>query len=292
MTALRRLAIFGAALGLLAVVAGALLVYVGAFGIVGVRNGDDGHSPATTEAGERRVDVGPPPATLSVLVDEPKEPARATIFVLHGIGDHKEDLQGWADQLTAAGYRVVLVDSRGHGRSTGQWLTYGVQESRDLSRLVDALAIPGPIGVMGISYGAATAIEWAGAEPRVKAAVAVAPFASLRDVVPLYVPHSVPLIGRFLPRWLITRVIDRAGHIAGFDPDAASPKDAAGHTKAPLLLVHGDRDVNVPLWNSALIVAHAPTAKLVALAGEDHNRIGNDPRLMPLALDFFAGVFK
>ena len=288
---LRRLAISVAILALLVGIGGVLLVYVGAYGIVGVRN--QGVAPATAEAGERRVDVGPPAATLSVLVDEPKQSApRATIFVLHGIGDHKEDLQSWADRLTAAGYRAVLVDSRGHGRSTGQWLTYGVQESRDLSRLIDALAIAGPIGVMGISYGAATAIEWAGAEPRVKAAVAVAPFASLREVVPLYVPHSVPVIGRFLPRWLIMRVIDRAGHVAGFDPDAASPKDAATHTHAPLLLVHGDRDTNIPLWNSALIVAHAPTARLVTLHGEDHNRIGDDARLFPLALDFFAGVFK
>ncbi len=290
MTALRRLAIFVGILALLVVLGGFGLVYIGAYGIIGVRNG--GVAPTTAEAGERRIDVGPPPATLSVLVAEPKAAPRATIFLLHGIGDHKEGLRGWADHLTAAGYRAVLVDSRGHGRSTGQWLTYGVQESRDLSRLIDALAISGPIGVMGMSYGAATAIEWAGSEPRVQAAVAVAPFASLRDVVPLYVPDSVPVIGRFLPRWLIMRVIDHAGHVAGFDPDAASPKAAAARTHAPMLLIHGDRDTNVPLWNSALIVAHAPTARLVTLAGEDHERISGDARVWPLALDFFAGVFR
>ena len=290
MTALRRIAIGAGVLALLVVLGGFGLVYIGAYGIVGVRNG--GQAPTTAEAGEQRIDVGPPPATLSVLVDVPKQPAKATIFLLHGIGDHKEDLQDWADHLTAAGYCTVRVDSRGHGRSTGKWLTYGVQESRDLSQLVDALGIRGPIGVMGMSYGAATAIEWAGYEPRVQAAVAVAPFASLRDVVPLYVPDSVPVIGRFLPHWLIMRVIDHAAHLAGFDPDAASPKAAAAHTKAPLLLVHGDRDTNVPLWNSALIVAHAPTARLVTLAGEDHVRISGDPHLWPIALAFFAGVFR
>jgi pimeloyl-ACP methyl ester carboxylesterase len=272
--------------------AGALaLVYFGAYGIVGVRNGGEGE-PTEPGSGERRIDVGPPAATLAVLVEEPKLPPRATIFVLHGIGDHKESMRHWGERLTTAGYRAVLVDSRGHGHSTGRWLTYGVQESRDLSQLIDALGIHGPIGVMGMSYGAATAIEWAGVEPRVAAAVAVAPFASLRDVVPLYVPASVPVIGRFLPRWLIMRVVDRAGRIAGFDPDAASPKAAAAQAHAPILLIHGDHDQTVPLWNSALIVAHAPTAHLTPLAGEDHERISGDPRLWPLALDFFAGVFK
>jgi pimeloyl-ACP methyl ester carboxylesterase len=279
-----------AALALVLLTAGLGFVYFGAYGIVGVRN--EGPPPAEREPGERRIDVGPPAATLSVFVAEPKLPARATIFVLHGIGDRKESMRHWGERLTTAGYRAVLVDSRGHGRSTGHWLTYGVQESRDLSHLIDALGITGPIGVMGISYGGATAVEWASAEPRIAAAVAVAPFASLRDVVPLYVPAAVPLIGRFLPHWLIMRVVDHAGHLAGFDPDDASPKVAATHARVPILLIHGDRDHTVPLWNSALIVAHAPMARLVSLEGEDHERISGDPRLWPIALDFFAGVFK
>ena len=53
------------------------------------------------------------------------------------------------------GFRVIAPDLRGHGRSTGEWLTYGVQESRDLSQLLAALRIPPslPVGVMGGSYG-------------------------------------------------------------------------------------------------------------------------------------------
>ena len=33
----------------------------------------------------------------------------------------------------------MLVDLRGHGGSSGRWLTYGVVESRDLSQLIDQL---------------------------------------------------------------------------------------------------------------------------------------------------------
>src|SRR5262249_26780655 len=155
-----------------------------AHAIVDAPNAHAASLPATVP-GEQRIPVGPPAATLSVGIENPRLPPRATIFVLHGIRDQKENVRSWAEHLTEAGYRAVLVDSRGHGRSSGEWLTYGVQESRDLSQVLDALAVDGPVGVMGISYGAATAIEWAAREPRVKAAVAVAPFASLREVVPV-----------------------------------------------------------------------------------------------------------
>ncbi|HEY2744970.1 MAG TPA: alpha/beta fold hydrolase, partial [Polyangia bacterium] len=234
----------------------------------------------------------PPKATLAVELVEPKLPPRATIFALHGIRDHKESLRHWAEHLSEAGYRAVLVDSRGHGHSTGDWLTYGVQESRDLSQLVDALGIDGPIGVMGISYGAATAVEWAARDPRVRAAVAVAPFASLREIVPLYTPRMLPLFGWLVPRFLQMRIVDAAGRFAGFDPDLASPRAAAHATKTPILLIHGRDDVAVPFEQSERIQGGAPSVSLIVLDDQDHERISGDPRLWPLALDFFARVFK
>jgi pimeloyl-ACP methyl ester carboxylesterase len=250
-------------------------------------------APIATEAGEQRIAVGPPAATLSVTVAQPRLPPRATIFLLHGIRDTKEHVRHWADHLTEAGFRTVLVDSRGHGRSTGDWLTYGVLESRDLSQLLDALHLDGPIGVMGVSYGGATAIEWAAREPRVKAAVAVAPFASLRDIVPIYTPRSVPLIGWLVPHWVMMRTVDHAGSIGSFDPEQASPKAAARATRTPILLVHGRNDTTVPYEQSEKILDGARDhVTLVPLQGQDHDRIAGDPRLWPLVLEFFGRTFQ
>lgn len=264
--------------------------HVGAHAIVDAPNAHKPR-PAAAQPGERFVEVGPPPATLAVTVMMPKLPPRAAIFCLHGIRDRKEHIRNWGEHLAEAGYEAILVDSRGHGHSTGDWLTYGVQESRDLSALVDALHVEAPIGVMGVSYGGATAIEWAAREPRVKAAVAVAPFSSLREIVPVY-ERRTPLVGWMVPPFVIQRSVDLAGRIGHFDPDAASPRQAVTRTHTPMLVIHGRSDVTVPFAESEELAAAAPDhVTLAPLDAQDHDHIAGDPRLWPLALDFFAKAF-
>jgi len=242
----------------LAVVAGKPLEELGAVALVTAPN--VGKPPPTVALpGEELVVVGPPSATLSIRILGPASP-RGTVFVLHGIRDTKESMQGSAFALAAGGYRAVLVDSRGHGRSSGDALTYGVQEARDLSAVLDALTregkIGGKIGVLGFSYGAATALEWAGQDERVRAVVAVASFASLRDVVPGYMPVRLPSV-------FVAKALARAGERGAFDPDEASPLEANKRTRAAVLLVHGADDAKIP-------VVHA---RRIAEAGRDHTTL-------------------
>jgi len=203
-----------------------------------VRAPNFGRTPPPPARGELRIQVGPPAATLSITIADTPRP-RGTVFALHGIRDSRESMPGWGPMLAAAGYRAVLPDLRGQGRSSGDALSYGVLESRDLTQALDALSerglVAGPVGVMGNSYGAAAAIEWAGRDPRVQAVVAVSPFASLREVVAGYLPFR-------LPPSLVARSIERAGARGGFDPDDASPARAITQTRAPVLLIHGEDD--------------------------------------------------
>lgn len=244
----------------------------GASAIVNAPN--QGRAAPDAIASEIRVDVGPPHASLSVEVLDARPPPLGTVFVLHGIRDSKASMRGWGHMLTSAGFEVVLVDLRGHGRSTGDWLSYGVVESRDLTQTLDALLAGGlvvpPVGVMGLSYGAATAIEWAGVDPRIQAVVAVAPFASLRAVVPGYVP--------FLSPDFINGAVDLAGKMGGYDPDGASPATAIRKTRAAVLLIHGDADARIPFWHSEVLAAAGEGhTELVLVHGAGHNSIPSDP---------------
>ena len=64
---------------------------------------------------------------------------RGTVFLLHGYGLNKEMMLPWGLVLAQAGYRAVLVDLRGHGRSTGDRIYFGRVERTDLAQCLDAL---------------------------------------------------------------------------------------------------------------------------------------------------------
>ena len=119
-----------------------------------------------------------------------RRPLQGTVLVLHGIRDSKDSMRGKGRLLAEGGYRSVLIDLRGHGSSSGDWLTYGVLDSWDLTQVMDALdrqnLLSEPVGVFGCSFGAATAIQLAGHDPRIQAVVAVAPFATLQVAIHSY----------------------------------------------------------------------------------------------------------
>ena len=112
---------------------------------------------------------------------------RGTVVLLHGYGDGEFAMTPWALRLAEEGWRCVLVDLRGHGKSTGRRIYFGVQEVRDLSQLLDQLTSDGqvasPLAVLGHSYGGALALRWKAVEPRLGRVVALAPYAVLSNVV-------------------------------------------------------------------------------------------------------------
>lgn len=224
-------------------------------------------------------------ATIAVELVEPSSadgPPLATVFVLHGIRDRRESMRGLGHMLAAHRLRAVLVDLRGHGRSTGDHLTYGVFDRDDLATVASTLAAEGrvaePFAAFGFSYGAATAIQWSASDPRLRAVVAVAPFASLRAIVPEYTP--LPLPARY-----VDSCVDRAGREAGFDPDRASPEHAVTTTATPLLLVHGDADERIPIAHSRRIAAAAGGhAELVVVHGATHESVFAAPEIADRAI--------
>ena len=88
----------------------------------------------------------------------------------------------------------------GFGESTGDSYTFGFLDATDIKELVDVLQHKGlcgrTLGVYGTSYGAAAAILYAAIDPRVTTVVAVAPFARIRDEVPVFSRSTLGGLGR------------------------------------------------------------------------------------------------
>jgi pimeloyl-ACP methyl ester carboxylesterase len=238
-----------------------------------------------------QAEVGPPSASIEAWILDPRGPARATVLVLHGIRGDKRAMLGLGRSLAERGMRAVLVDLRGHGGSSGRFLTYGVVESHDLAQLtsqLDALGlIEGPLEIYGPSYGGAVALQLAAIEPRVRAVVSVSTFSSLRDVVPPYAEHHSALAS-IVPSFLVDHLIDHAGARGGFSPDATDARRAVRRTDARVLLVHGDRDDQIPFAQARAIRAacRSDRCRLLRIRGEDHMGALGSPETIAAAIDF------
>jgi pimeloyl-ACP methyl ester carboxylesterase len=204
----------------------------------------------------------------------PHPAPKATIVLLHGFGLNKYAMMPWAFVLGEAGYRTVLIDLRGHGASTGRFTTYGIVESRDIEQVIDWLQkrrlIAGPLAVLGDSLGAAVAIDTAARDPRIKAVVALQPFARADDVIKNFAPIAHPFLSMFVSDSSIASGELKAGKLAGVDLTKAAPIDVVGQVTAPVLFIYGTADRVTPPATARAFERAAPDGRLITLQGYDH----------------------
>lgn len=92
------------------------------------------------------------------------------VVLAHGFSD---DGLCWTPvaEVLAPAYDVIMVDARGHGRSTGPEQGYGsVEYAGDLAGLISGLGLGRPT-VLGHSMGAVTALALAGLYPELPRAI-------------------------------------------------------------------------------------------------------------------------
>jgi alpha-beta hydrolase superfamily lysophospholipase len=51
-----------------------------------------------------------------------------SVILLHGLGDNRMGMIGYAELLLSHGYGILMPDSRAHGQSGGKVATYGLLE--------------------------------------------------------------------------------------------------------------------------------------------------------------------
>ena len=85
---------------------------------------------------------------------------RGTVILLHGYGLAQFSTAPWALRLAQEGWRCVLVDLRGHGKSTGERIYFSIVETNDLSQLLDELVRDGRLQRPVVAFGVPTVRRW------------------------------------------------------------------------------------------------------------------------------------
>jgi len=198
------------------------------------------------------------------------------VIVLHGLGDNRIGMTGYAQLFLAHGFTVLMPDARGRGVSGGPLATYGLIERNDIHQWFDFLQAkehPRCIFGMGESMGAAELLQSLSVGTRFCAVVAESPFATFREIgydrmgQPF---HLGPWVGWSVLRPVIEVAFLRARWKYGLRLWDVSPEDSVEASKVPVLLIHGQVDSNIPVRHSRMIHVLAPETEIWEVPGADH----------------------
>ena len=168
------------------------------------------------------------------------------MMFFHGV--HSNTLFHFAIQAREClkrGFNVLFVDQRAHAKSEGKYITYGINEHKDVLTWVDYVSNnfqEKELYLYGLSMGA-TSICLASPyldNSKVKRLVIDAAFTNISDLV-----DNIVARGNIPKPIFIGGVKFLAKHLAGIEFNSFNTKDTLKDNKIPALFVHGTKDVVV-----------------------------------------------
>lgn len=174
------------------------------------------------------------------------------VLVMHGWGANAAMMWPVVPPLHDAGFAVLLVDARCHGRSDGEAFTSMPRFAEDIAAGLAWLKrqpdiAPDRLALLGHSVGAAACLLHASSHHDVRAVVSLSAFAHPREVM------------------------------RGFM--------AEKRVQCPVLVVHGREDTVVPVGDAARLVSRSGQARLLQLDG-DHDLRGALAPHAPTVVEF------
>jgi pimeloyl-ACP methyl ester carboxylesterase len=190
-----------------------------------------------------------------------------TVIVLHGRRGNAELMLPMALPFDRAGMNVLLVDTRNHGRSDADGFSSMPRFAEDVGRAADWLKTQswgnGTLVLLGHSVGAGAVLLEASRRDDIAAVISVAAFAHPQWMMRRY------LRCRRFPKVLITGMLRYVEWVIGHPFDEVAPMNTVCRVRAPVLLVHGERDATVPLSDAYAIRDHCPDRALRLLVIPD-----------------------
>lgn len=194
-------------------------------------------------------------AVLRAWYIEPQEPNGESVIILHGIGSNRTSYTGFADIFLREGYSVLLPDSREHGESGGNAVTFGILERNDVSQWVSFARTRAPhcTYLLGESMGAAIGLQATTATNQLCAVAVESPFATFREVSYEWLAHSThtrPLLWKTVGRPAIEIAIAYTWLRYHVYLPRAEPKKAVQTSNVPTLLIAGTNDHDIPMHHA------------------------------------------
>lgn len=183
------------------------------------------------------------------------------VLLLHGYTGTRYTAVQYAPLFWERGCDVLAYDARGHGESSDAYHTYGYHEKFDAQAaytwLLNKTGLDNTqVGVVGVSYGAATSLQMLplGTEPAF--VVADSPYADL-DAIVAY--QAVEQFGNWV-KLFVPAAFAISEVRADFNKEEISPEEAVTDTAVPILLIHSSSDSFTPPVNSERIYTHTNPA--------------------------------
>lgn len=221
-------------------------------------------------------------------------PARhGTVVLVHGWSMDAYMMVPWALAFAEHGFRAVIVELRGHGRSGDGRMGYGRREAADVLAVVERLRrqkrLAEPLYLMGVSYGAVTVLHAAAELAREKdahpplAVVAMEPFANAADAIrSMHTFATTAMRGGWrswilrtsarllVPEFVVERAIADASRRLELDLAELDTSVAVAASRSCPLLLHGRIDTVIPYRSSRQLAAAHPLAQLAELPHDGH----------------------
>lgn len=228
------------------------------------------------------------PAPPDPGAERPGAPRPAVVLV-HGWASAAEDLLPAVPALLDAGFPVLALDARGHGRSEPAEFMSMPRFAEDAEAAVAWLRArpevdPDRIALIGHSVGAGACLLAAARDPRIAAVVSIASMAHPRET-----------IGRSFRRFRAPRALVRAAvatieRTIGEPLDGFAPVNTIARIGAPVLVLHGTDDPTVPPADAErLAAAGGPATRLRLVPGADHRTLEAFVPVLPEVVGFLEG---
>ena len=219
----------------------------------------------------------------------PNNKTKKTIIVMHGYPADKANLLGIAEFL-AKDFNVFLFDFRSFGQSEGKFTTVGYLEKNDLLGAIKYLEKEKNItniGLYGFSLGGAVALM--SSHENVKAIVTDSTYAKLSHMVEHM--YRIFLVFKY-PLYYLTKLYGIL--FLNINVDNINPVDNIKNIKVPILLIHAEKDSQIPVSEAYLLHDANKKTELWIVENADHGmgHAVNPARYEKRVIEFFNESIK